>query len=491
MCREILQKTREYTVKIQVNNEVGTGVVFAPKLDDHLYIFTTLHSIENFFDMEVADIIVKFYFFDKNGHMRVNEYRKEEIEFISFANDWETYESCKETARDIAVLKIPRNTFNEEGKETIAFPKLKIVPRGFSENGIRLYGAGYPNDSKAPEDLTAIENAMFEENGRYHIKCTLKNISRFEEMMKGYSGGGLFAELRDKSLRLVCLTSGCEEGEQNNHFYAVPVHEIMDKMKAEGWPDPRSEDESLPESLDGFIDLAADFFADEFQECEYEAVKMGLEDLQTLGLRPNSFWCEGINDKFASIRCCDDSSNCENYWKGQLIKAYCFCKVNGEALNNLNDLKYLLQSKNNSEEINDVKIEFLCSNQNPADFIRNLLEQKFYVDNSKIKDGSIFIWNGQGMKTAYPKIYNRASINRICRNVLTMHDSTKVNSAGRKKLEGTEYNIVNGDVPYFNYAIIGTQKLALSVIEKSKGDESKMRKNLCEIMREAWEKDDE
>ena len=31
MCMEILKKTREYTVKIRVNNDTSTGVIFAPE----------------------------------------------------------------------------------------------------------------------------------------------------------------------------------------------------------------------------------------------------------------------------------------------------------------------------------------------------------------------------------------------------------------------------------------------------------------------------
>lgn len=494
MCMEILRKTREYTVKIRVNNDTSTGVIFAPESHEYLYVFTTLHSIEGFFNDEKPNPDVTFYFLDKYEKMRIHNCHKNDLEFISFIEDGEKdnvdYEACKGTARDIAVLRIPANAFNVENREKVVFPKLRIASQNVIENGTPFYGMGYPNDSPAPEDLTAVKNALLEE--RYHLKCTLDNINNFSDMMKGYSGGGLFIESRNKSPQLVCLTSGCKEGEQNNYFFAVSIYPILDRMKKEGWPDPRDEVEYIPDSLDGFIDAAADFFDNEFEINEHEAIKMGIEDLQKLGLKPICFLCEGKNDKFASIRCCANSSDCENYWKGQLIKAFCFCKVNGEPIENLNELTYSLENGEDSEKEKNIKIEFICSKQNPGDFVRSLFEQKFHMESSKIEDGSIFVWNGNGdnNKSAYDKIFDRKSINQICRTILT-NNGKKLNAEGRKKLEGTDYNIVNGDIPYFNYAIIGTHRLAQNVIENSDGNEEEMKENLHQIMNKIWGKDDE
>ena len=55
------------------------------------------------------------------------------------------------------------------------------------------------------------------------------------------------------------------------------------------------------------------------------------------------------------------------------------------------------------------------------DFVRSLFEQKFHMESSKIEDGSIFVWNGNGdnNKSAYDKIFDRKSINQICRTILT------------------------------------------------------------------------
>lgn len=114
------------------------------------------------------------------------------------------------------------------------------------------------------------------------------------------------------------------------------------------------------------------------------------------------------------------------------------------------------------------------------------------MESSKIEDGSIFVWNGNGdnNKSAYDKIFDRKSINQICRTILT-NNGKKLNAEGRKKLEGTDYNIVNGDIPYFNYAIIGTHRLAQNVIENSDGNKEEMKENLHQIMSKIWGKDDE
>ena len=72
MCMEILRKTREYTVKIRVNNDTSTGVIFAPESHEYLYVFTTLHSIEGFFNDEKPNPDVTFYFLDKYEKMRIH-----------------------------------------------------------------------------------------------------------------------------------------------------------------------------------------------------------------------------------------------------------------------------------------------------------------------------------------------------------------------------------------------------------------------------------
>ena len=50
---------------------------------------------------------------------------------------------------------------------------------------------------------------------------------------------------------------------------------------------------------------------------------------------------------------------------------------------------------------------------------------------------------------------------------------------------------MNGDIPYFNYAIIGTHRLAQNVIENSDGNKEEMKENLHQIMSKIWGKDDE
>lgn len=490
MCRKKFQETRKYTVKLSVGNSVSTGVVFAPEVHDYLYVFTTLHSLENFFNPENLNPSIEFSFYNGNNDKRIGEV-SQELEFISLLEKekiiLEDISECEGTDRDIVVLRIPSNIFEDEERQKVKFPKLKIAFQNDVEDEKCLYGAGYPNDSAVPEELTAIKNAFI--GNRYHLKCTLDNINEFEEMMKGYSGSGLFVNLDDNSLRLIGLVSGCNDQEKNNYFYAVPLNKILDKMEKKGWPTPRNEKWCIPDSIENYIDAAADFFDVDFSKNEHEAVKMGLEDLQKLGLNPACFYREKREDKFASIRCCDSILSCKNYWKGQLIKAFCFCDVNGESIENLADLKYSFKKTFFAKNEN-IKIEFVCSKKTPGDFVRHLFEQKFYMGDSKIEDGSIFVWNGNGEKTAYTKSYGRKSINGICRNLLASNN-TKVDSNGRKMLDGTEYNIVNGDVPYFNFAIIGTQELADSVINNSDGDKMKMKKNLSEVMKDTWGKDNE
>ena len=147
----------------------------------------------------------------------------------------------------------------------------------------------------------------------------------------------------------------------------------------------------------------------------------------------------------------------------------------------------------NSEKEKNIKIEFYMFKTKSRRLCKkSFLNKSFTWKVQKLK--MVLFLYGMEMEIItsqhMTKFFDRKSINQICRTILT-NNGKKLNAEGRKKLEGTDYNIVNGDIPYFNYAIIGTHRLAQNVIENSDGNEEEMKENLHQIMNKIWGKDDE
>lgn len=480
MDEEILKRTQGYTIKIKVGNEVSSGVIYASDQDDYLYVLTSLHSISAFFfaEKEYPDFELGYYDGYSLRHYSCVDNPPEYCCLAQAENGVIDWKSCIGTDKDIAVFRIPSAAFNEDGSDNVKFLKLRIWPENENiSSGMKLYGKGYPNDKKIPVELKADFNGCDEK--RYDLKCTLENINNLENMMHGYSGGGLFSYSNEYGLRLVCLTTGCDENESNNHFYAVKPYDIIEKMKEQGWIVPKDESNELPDSLVPFINPTVEMVSSIKKDArDYIDVSIR-ELLEDKGLIPSCYYGDEQKDKFSEFLCCDNCCACQYYWKGQLIKAICFCKIAGIDISELKDMKI------NIGDSKDIQVEFICSDTPAEEFIKELLYRKFNLSDGIVKDGTIFLWNGK-KDQMYNDSASREEINGILVNLVSNSNRTKLSASGTKLLKDTGYDIVNGSVPYFNFSIIGIQELTNTVIGKGKGNEKLMKNDFEQILAKNW-----
>lgn len=475
MSDAVFAETQKYAIKIIVDNYSSSGVIFSNGNEDNIYVLTSLHSIEGFFEDGKHNNIIFRYYYDKEYVDYCCGSTVPKYCCLAEKNegtiDWK---KCKGTEKDIVLISLPKDSFGKE----LSFQSINLCDEKNDINvGDRLFGSGFPNDNCYLNNLVATFESY---NGkRYVFENNNNNIRSFEDYMHGYSGCGLFKCDSQKKLKLSCIITGCDEETENNCFFAVPVNDIINEAKNQGW-DIVTEESII--SLNSFIEPTVDMIS----TLRYDArdyLSSAIDELiSENGLEISSFFAENKQDKFSEYLCCNFKSiTCQSYWTGQLIKAVCFCKIGGKNIRELHNLRVDIESDK------DISIEYICTSKSAEEFIKDILIGKSNMTKGIIEDGSLFLWNGK-KDAMYDDFVNRECVNGILFNVVANQNHTSLSSSGEKKVREAGYDIVNGEIPYFNFAVVGVQKLASTVIAEGDGKKDKMMEKLEEILKNAWSK---
>lgn len=140
---------RQYAVRLETSDGVGTGFIYAPKEHEYIYVFTVFHVIYTW--LEDSKLVLNY---------QENQidclYGEVDICIVdSFSNlkqriglGDEEYKGVKE---DVAVLKIPKTYFK---KETVFPENFLCMPEDSIKTDLDFVGYGYPDKKTIEVELS-------------------------------------------------------------------------------------------------------------------------------------------------------------------------------------------------------------------------------------------------------------------------------------------------------------------------------------------------
>lgn len=506
-------------------NLLGTGTLILPSADSYALIFTAAHVV---WDLVQEDETAHLYFdcfeADHTCHTMEGDFSLAEktsaaeqtsapvtTSGVGQAADAEQTSGAEQAyglefnriyipedfdpdslINDAAILVIPREAWMDQ------LASVSIAEEDIPTTS-QLTGWGYPEAAEeTPAELKKTDgeyeleeatlSGTVETNNGSKIKVLYQAPAREEgygrdEEMPGYSGSALYDFSSGKEgVYIGCVSGPAGTDAHGSRIYLTSSKIFLKLMEAHGiklYPDP----DQLPESLEVYLD-AAEAMIPSAKTNALKCLDEKLGDLIYPGeLTASCFFANGEKDICLSMcQSCQEKGirRCSNYWKGQLMKAFCFCILEGKELSELPKLERVI-----NEDEAPVKIEFVCSDQNGEDFIISLLDNKFCISGKKVKDGSIFLWNN-AEEDYYNSTISWEEMNNIIVSLVENESDRKRAWQLKKGIREADYDIVNGQLPFFNFAMIGVGKLVENVINDNNGNPKKMIKALQYLLENSW-----
>lgn len=471
----------QLSVRISVNSKeslIGSGVLYLRNKNQDALIFTAAHVILDNID-DTGTVQLHMHIFDR-------EHESHEISgtFTKSTNETpvrnntiyvlETYE--RETLiDDAAIIVIPWEEWMTE------FPNMSIIE---PEVNSGVCGWGYPQSMSSGESDLESQGAAIAGTvnnnlkRKYHITyksgIVAGDIASRADEMEGFSGTGLFVLNNKKNIFTGCLS--CEAGNDEtagSRAFVTAGRVYIELMKKYNlYPNVPDSFEPYKEmafsQFDADVDVAYNFFADAIEEL--------IEDKK---LVPSK--CISDEDDFSDLDCEQIRTICNEFWRGQLTKAVCFCKILGKDISELPQLKVSLNKKGNAV----VRIEFICTEMDVRNFIQQLITKYHYK--KKDADGLVFLWNDSKSRY-YMRSIPRKHIRRIVIDIAG-HSGLRYTPREIQKLgkRCELFNIVDGAIETGNIAVIGIGKLLNKVIYEKDGVSEDMLSELTTLLNDVWE----
>lgn len=468
---------KDYAVRIEDANSVGSGFLVAAQDGAFVYIFTALHVIIHFFhhadgklcfdwkgqhfecgktELEYGTLYPEL---DRESLLGQSEDRIREIvkKIAAGLNLGE----CPDSNRDVAVLRIPGNKLAQGSRFGAPVACMEEAGAWF---GLPFRGLGFPNRKKAAIGLegTCLQWDAVEELWT----CQAQGMGNdFVEAMHGFSGTGITAEVQGRRV-LVGFAVSCDTEEKHQCFQAVGVSRILAKMEEMGWETPdRVGQGGPPENFWSEVTM----FAEDLRYMEPE-VKKGLRNILYKIDRDGTPGERAGTEVFYDIPACGtERPSCPTYWKGRYW-TICICRIlNGEE----EDSHYLCGDGKSLE------IAYICTEGNGdadiATVVASAIAKK--VLGSQISGDSILVW--QSAKRPDRNLFPKGKFKNIVENIAS---GNLYEVGGHPDVTG--YDLLNGEMREKDYGILHINYL-LSKLEECESMDQ-VEKKVREVLEDVW-----
>lgn len=463
----------------------GSGVLYVIGTKESAFIFTAAHVIYEIWKEKKQDV-KKLYFTMLDGEDKCqiieldckiisdNEGKEQAGNiYIHEKYDDESY------ANDIAIICIP----NKEWMDSLCTFQIKESKIDEEQKG---YGFPQSTDqeslkryqSKLAGKMDLNGTVVSKERGKYSFKYekyVQEEDANRANIMKGYSGSGLFAEENRSYVLHGIVSSKCGEENAGNVMWVSEATLLIEVMKQ------HNISPQLPQSLISYKNIVVNEF-----EIGYEDEKdffdyIACDLIEKKGLVPNKVF----ENDFEKIRCDRGKWYCDKYWKGQLKKAVILGGLKNIKVDNMKNPKINMP---NPYENDVVQIKFLCTDDKFERVITQLIQKDFF-SNGIIADNTIFLWNGSEIKE-----YSRQRFRRVICNIVDSkrneYSSNELYQKFSKLLPEDEgyvkFDIIKGGLSSCNLAVIATEYIMKS-LENVEGDIEKMKSQFDEQIKKIWE----
>ncbi|WP_434291352.1 trypsin-like serine protease [Clostridium botulinum] len=464
----------------------GSGILYIRESKESAFIFTAAHVIYEIF--EKKQDVKKLHFTIRDG-----EYKCEIIELdckiISDCKGKEQHGNIyihenyddKSYANDIAIICIPKKKWMDS---------LHTFRIKESKNDEEQQGYGFPQST----DQESVKKYQSELAGKMNLngKVVNKDIGKYsfiyekyvqevdanrENIMKGYSGSGLFAEENSSYVLRGIVSSPCGEGPAGNVMWVSEATLLFEVMKQQNISP------ELPQSFVLYKNIIKEeyglIYRNERDFFEYTADCL----IKEHNLLPKKLY----EKDFEKIRCDKERWNCDEYWKGQLKKAVI---LSGLKDIQVDDMKNPQISIPDSNENNIVKMKFLCTDDKFEKVITELIE-KDYFTNGTIIDKTIFLWNGNDFSKNQ---FTRKQFQNVIPNIVETKFNEYTASELYKKFSNflppsksfVQFDTIKGGLSNCNLALIGINRMMES-LENADGNPEKMKSQFEKQIKKIWE----
>lgn len=476
-------KADKLAVRIAVNKGetlIGSGVLFVREKNSSILILTAAHVVGNIWGKSNKEADIYISCRDDLGHQKIIEAKVSESckeDNIIEANKVYVHKNYDSDNYyyDVAIIVL---SWEEWMKDIESFQM------GEFKNIEEATGCGFPS-SKDNEynkdsalagkkfingDLTHYDKKKgicysYRQDGVYHYK-----ISR-EDVVKGYSGAGLFAERECGEVFMGIVSQGAgNKDTAGNELWAASSSMFLELFEMYN---VRLE---APESFQPYIEMAKQEIAWNkpanrfFTDCCNTLI-------QSINLTP--LVMQKNTKEFDRFLCEGNRSYCDFFIAGQLKKAVVFHILN---IPLVSEDHYLVMPEPYEKE--KVNVEYLCTEEKFYDFIGTLVEKGYFKSEKYLNKPTIFICNGKGGngKDYFSRKNCQTIIPNIADQIISTHEIR--DKFGLEEVELVEFNIIRGKISSCNLCFAGIDYM-IKQIDSDSND--KVKTNMEGELIKLWE----
>lgn len=467
-------------------NLYGSGILYIRESKESAFIFTAAHVIHEIFSGEQDVQKLHFTMLDGEDKCEVieldckiisdNEGKEEPGDiYIHEKYDHELY------ANDIAIICIP----NKEWMNSLFTFKIKESKIHEEQKGF-----GFPQSA----DQEAFKREQSELAGKVDLNGTVVNKEKQkysfkyekdvqdqdanrDNIMKGYSGSGLFAMENGSYVLHGIVSSPCGTEATGKVMWVSEAILLLEVMKQQNISP------QVPQSFVPYKNIIKEEYG-----LIYRKERDFFEYTANCLIKEHNLIPKKLYEKdFEKIRCDKERWNCDEYWKGQLKKAVILSGLKGI---HVNDMKNPQISIPDSNENDIVKMKFLCTDDKFEKVIAELIE-KDYFTNGTIVDKTIFLWNGNDFsKNQFTRKQFRNVIPNIVETKFNKYTANELYEKFSNFLPPSksfvQFDTIKGGLSNCNLALIGTNRIMES-LENTDGELEKMKSQFEEQIKKIWE----
>lgn len=462
----------------------GSGILYIRESKVSAFIFTAAHVIDKIFSEKQDVQKLHFTMLDEEDKCQVieldckiisdNEGKEQPGDiYIHEKYDHESY------ANDIAIICIPNKKWmNSLFTFKIKESKIDEEQKGFGFPQSADQEAFKREQSELAGKMDLNGTVVNKEKGKYSFKYekdVQEQDANRDNIMKGYSGSGLFALENGSYVLHGIVSSPCGTEATGKVMWVSEATLLLDIMKQQNISP------QLPQSLILYKNIVVNEFQIGYEDEKDFFDYIACDLIEKKGLVPSKVF----ENDFEKIRCDRGKWYCDKYWKGQLKKAVILGGLKNIEVDNMKNPRI---SMPNPYEDDVVQIKFLCTDDKFEKVITELIEKDFFSDGI-ITDKTIFLWNGSEVKEYSRKRFRRVICN-IADSKRNKYSSNELYQKFSKLLPKdhgyVKFDIIKGGLSSCNLALIATEYMMKS-LENVDGDPEKMKSQFEEQIKEIWE----
>ncbi len=482
-----LKIVENYAVRIAIDDGSvlkGSGILYTSNQGKCAMIFTAAHVIHD----EKGNVYKNLYlsFKDTNNHFQVINIKtkhvsNEELSSVESGNVYfHTSYNFSSLEYDAAIIFIP---WFEWMNDLLAF---RI---GECKTGDSLLGIGFPESLNREWKA----NGVLEHGGKdnfcgigikhseysYSVSFEFSKASgiKIENAMTGFSGTGLFVQHKTSLEFSGVISAPRGTKSSKDTLWACSAKTFFDIMKQ------YSLNIVPPPSFEPYIEKITETFA----RCRQPAKDYFVGNAYKV-IDQNVLPKHILNDSFADLQCDGERKLCNHYFLGQFKKCIILYLINGNE--QVGQKRNMVKIPDPYNEV--VFAEFLCSEAKAEDVIYDLVDKKYFAEQSTLNDGTIFLWNGGIHSHDKYEVFKRKEFRGILTDIA---DSMRKDNNMREVLKSLslllktkeyKFSIIEGELQETDFALVSIEKF-MNVIEHNGGDDCMTKLKIGELLKEIWE----